>query len=283
MPWLRVWSSSFSSRSQCCLRRSSQRVEIMADSLDKLTIDTPEQIAIEFPLAGIGSRFLAIVFDGLLQVIGYVFLVLIALVATGGELKRAWPSAWNWSAAIFILIIFCLYWGYYAFFEAIWNGQTPGKRKAGIRVIKDTGRSITAFEAIARNLVRVVDQLPGMYAVGCVTMFLNKRSKRLGDFVAGTVVVHEKKEETVAPFFNLQRGAQLPAYPVEKLSNNELVLIETFLARRLDLARDVRAANAKRIAEHITQKLGLPAQPQPDNEDFLEAVAKEYRDSLRYR
>jgi len=96
-------------------------------------------------------------------------------------------------------------------------------------------------------------------------------------------VVHEKKEETTAPFFNLRPGAQLPVYPVEKLSNNDLVLIETFLARRLDLAPDVRTSSAKRIAEHIAQKLELPAQPQSDNEDFLEAVAKEYRDSLRYR
>ena len=253
------------------------------DSLDKLTIDTPEQIAIEFPLAGIGSRFLAIVFDGLVQFIGYVVLALIAALAFGGELKRIWPSVWNWSAAIFILVVFCLYWGYYAFFETIWQGQTPGKRHAGIRVIKDTGRSITAFEAIARNLVRVVDQLPGFYAVGCVTMFLNKKSKRLGDFVAGTVVVHEKKAEAAEPFFNLQQGAQLPVYPVTKLSNTDLVLIETFLARRLDLAPEVRTATSRRIAEHIAQKLELEAQPQSDNEDFLEAVAREYRDSIRYR
>ena len=253
------------------------------DSLDKLTIDTPEQIAIEFPLAGIGSRFLAIMFDILVQFLGYVVLALIAALAFGGELKRVWPSAWNWSSAIFILVVFCLYWGYYAFFETIWQGQTPGKRHAGIRVIKDTGRSITAFEAIARNLVRVVDLIPGFYAVGCVTMFLNKKSKRLGDFVAGTVVVHEKKAEAAEPFFNLQPGAQLPVYPVSKLSNDDLVLIETFLGRRLDLAPEVRSSTAKRIAEHIAQKLELQAQPQSDNENFLETVAKEYRDSIRYR
>jgi len=253
------------------------------DSLDKLTIDTPEQIAIEFPLAGIGSRFLAIMFDILVQFLGYVVLALIAALAFGGELKRVWPSAWNWSSAIFILVVFCLYWGYYAFFETIWQGQTPGKRHAGIRVIKDTGRSITAFEAIARNLVRVVDLIPGFYAVGCVTMFLNKKSKRLGDFVAGTVVVHEKKAEAAEPLFNLQPVAQLPVYPVSKLSNDDLVLIETFLGRRLDLAPEARSSTAKRIAERIAQKLELQAQPQSDNEDFLETVAKEYRDSIRYR
>jgi hypothetical protein len=83
------------------------------------------------------------------------------------------------------------------------------------------------------------------------------------------------------PFFNLQPGAQLPVYPVSKLSNDDLLLIETFLGRRLDLAPEVRSSTAKRIAEHIAQKLEL--QPQSDNEDFLETVAKEYRDSIRYR
>jgi len=253
------------------------------DSFDKLTIDTPEQIAIEFPLAGIGSRFLAIVFDILVQFIAYVVLALVAFIVLGGQMSRIWPSAWNWSAAVLILIWFCLYWGYYAFFETIWNGQTPGKRHAGIRVIKDTGRSITAFEAIARNLVRVVDQIPGVYAVGCVTMFLNKRSQRLGDLVAGTVVVHEKAAEIFEPFFNLQPGAQASAYPVAKLSNDDLVLIEAFLARRLDLAPEVRTATAQRIAEHVQKKLGVEARQQRDTEDFLEVVTREYRDSIRFR
>ena len=252
------------------------------DSLDKLTIDTPEQIAIEFPLAGIGSRFLAVALDTIIQIVAYIVLALLAGSFFGRELARVWRAAWNWSQAVFILVLFCLYWGYYAIFETIWHGQTPGKRLAGIRVIKDTGRPVAVFEAVGRNLVRVIDQIPGVYAVGCITMFLNKKSKRLGDFVAGTVVVHEKKEDAPEPFFNLQPGARMPAYEVSKLSLADLELIETFLARRLDIPREVRVATARRITERITQKLGCERQ-QSDDEDFLELVAKQRRDSLLYR
>lgn len=250
------------------------------DSRDKLTIDTPEQVALEFPLAGIGSRFLALVFDFLVQFIVYVVVILLVLLVFG-DLFRNWAPAWNWFTAVVILFFFCLYWGYYAFFETIWNGQTPGKRYAKIRVIKETGRPITAFEAIARNLVRVVDYLPAMYAVGVVTMFLNRKNKRLGDFVAGTVVVHERKEEE--PLWNLPQNAQLPTFQAGDLSVPEIELIETFLARRLDLTPDLRRATAERIAARMAERLKVQDQPRNDNEDFLEAVVKEFRDTARFR
>ena len=87
-------------------------------------------------------------------------------------------------------------WGYSALFEAFWNGQTPGKRLFNIRVIKDSGRQITLFEALARNLLRVVDMFPPpVYFVGLVSMLCNRQQKRLGDFVAGTIVIHERASE----------------------------------------------------------------------------------------
>ena len=94
------------------------------------------------------------------------------------------------------LFNFLLYWGYFALFEAFWNGQTPGKRLVKIRVIKDSGRHITLFEALARNLVRVVDMIPpNFYLVGLLSMLCNKQQKRLGDFVAGTIVIHERTSQ----------------------------------------------------------------------------------------
>ncbi len=250
------------------------------DSRDKLTIDTPEQVALEFPLAGIGSRFLALVFDILVQFIVYVVLFLLSLWLLGG-LWRSWAPAWNWSTALLILVLFCIYWGYYAFFETVWKGQTPGKRYAQIRVIKEDGRPVTVFEAIARNLVRIIDNLPGMYAVGVITMFLNRKNKRLGDFVAGTVVIHERKEEE--PLWNLPQNAQVPVYRASELKLQEIELIETFLARRLDLTAEVRRATAERIATRIAERLNVQDQPRSDNEDFLEAVVREFRDTARFR
>jgi len=249
--------------------------------LDKLTIDTPEQIGIEFPLAGIGSRFLAIAIDSIIQFFGYVLLALLSSFLSP-DLQKYWPTALNWTAAILILIFFTIYWGYYAVFETIWRGQTPGKRLAGIRVIKDDGRAVTTYEAVARNLVRVIDQLPFfLYGVGVITMFLNKKSKRIGDFVAGTVVVHERKHDA-GLFFNTASQPRRAALDVSKLSNRELEVIETFLVRRLDLQPELRRTTAEKLAQRIAEKVGAQQQS-GDHEDFLENVAKELRDTMRYR
>ena len=86
---------------------------------------------------------------------------------------------------------FLLYYGYFAAFEALWGGQTPGKRAVGLRVISVTGQPITTFDALLRNLLRIVDQMPGIYAVGVLSIFFTARNQRLGDLVAGTVVVQE--------------------------------------------------------------------------------------------
>jgi hypothetical protein len=88
-----------------------------------------------------------------------------------------------------------LQWGYFALFEAFGNGRTPGKRVAKIRVIHQSGRGINFVEALARNLVRFIDYCPSFYAVGMVAIFLSKRNQRLGDMVAGTLVVRDREVE----------------------------------------------------------------------------------------
>ncbi|MGZ4790008.1 MAG: RDD family protein [Terriglobales bacterium] len=257
------------------------------DSLEKLTIETPEQIALEYPLAGIGSRFMAFFYDTLIQVIIFVIgLLLVALIAP--DLGKYWPSAWNWMAAAWMFAGFCLYWGYFAIFEALWNGQTLGKRKAGIRVIKDSGRPITAFEAIARNFMRAIDSMPGMYGVAVIAIFVDKRSRRLGDMVAGTVVIHDKKDESAQPFLHTT-ASDLTATPAasasiaNKLTLQELEIIEAFLNRRLDLPANIREQSAKRIADAIAAKLEVSAEERGPDEKFLEAVAREFRNTARFR
>ena len=161
---------------------------------DQVSVDTPEQIALEFSLAGIGSRFLALALDTLIQVGLYVLVVLLALGAAG--LGRKIPGIPDrWAPAIAILFFFCIYWGYFAAFEVLWHGQTPGKRAVGIRVLKDSGRPITAVEGIGRNLMRAVDGFM-FYAVGIVTMLISRQNRRLGDYVAGTIVVYDRIPRT---------------------------------------------------------------------------------------
>ena len=249
---------------------------------DKLTIDTPEQVHLEFTLAGIGSRFMAAFLDIVIETILYLVLFLLSLLVIGVGLFSRGSSVW-WTAFI-SLAIFCINWGYYAIFEAVWKGQTPGKRWAGIRVIKDSGRPINAFEAITRNLIRVVDFLPVFYGVGVITMFLNAKNRRLGDFVAGTLVVHESSERDSNIFFNTPTKTEFVLHQAAGLTLQEAELIETFLSRRLDLPMEVRQANSRRIADMISVRLNVPPESRPvDDENFLELMVKEFRSRAQYR
>jgi len=252
------------------------------DSLDQLRIDTPEQIALELPLAGIGSRFLALAIDTLIQFFLYaigaiIFVFLIPL----GSLSIPWIPA-TMGPAIGVFFLFCVYWGYFAIFEVIWKGQTPGKRYAGIRVIKESGGPINAFEAIGRNLMRAVDGLPGMYGVGLVCMMLNKQNRRLGDFVAGTIVVHEKFTGEVKPTWDTAKHDPSASPEIAKATADELVLIETYLHRRLDLDPAVRIQTALQIAQRMADKTGLRPDPGQHVDDFLERVARQIRDGGRF-
>jgi len=257
-------------------------------SLDRLDIDTPEQIALELPLAGIGSRFLALTVDTLLQVVAVIAIVIVGAIISSGTAATDWPGLDRFfsqtiGAIVMVLLPFCLYWGYFAFFEILWQGKTPGKRVAGIRVIHQTGRPMTAIECIGRNLMRGVDILPGMYGVGLICMMCNKQNKRLGDFIAGTIVVHDKAIEAATPNWgNKSDGATLQP-EIGKLSADDLVLIETYLNRRYEINQIVRRTTAERIVAMIAQKTGIPKPQDQGDDDFLEAIARQLRDSAVFR
>ena len=249
---------------------------------DKLIIDTPEQVHLEFVVAGIGSRFMALFLDTLIEVVLYLVLFLLTLLWMAGGLFG--PSRSIWWTAIVTLVIFCINWGYHAIFEALWKGQTPGKRWAGIRVIKDSGRPINAFEAIVRNLMRAIDFLPGFYGVGVLTMLLNAKNRRLGDYVAGTIVVHETSDRESALFFNTPTRTEFTLHQAAGLTVQKAELIETFLARRLEIPFGVRQFNSRRIADMISARLGIPPESRPpDNENFLEMLVREFRSRGQYR
>jgi uncharacterized RDD family membrane protein YckC len=252
------------------------------DSSQKLTIDTPEQTALEYPIAGLGSRFLAILADTAIQVV-LAFLVLIGGSIVGIGLAAFGGVGPQWIGAIVIFLLFLLYSGYFALFEIFWNGQTPGKRYAQVRVIKDDGRPIGAYESIIRNALRVVDVLPAMYGIGLVSIFLSNQSKRLGDFVAGTVVVHEKTLEGVRPYAGAKLDDTLPPLDVSHVTLEEIQLIETFLNRRDSLEPAVRTTMAMQIANRLADEMGLKIYGWPRTESFLEAVMEQCRQTDRFR
>lgn len=249
--------------------------------MDNLVIDTPEQIPLEFPLAGIGSRFLALALDTLIQAAVGVALVVIALAI--GVRSHQMPTRGAWILALLVLLWFLLHFGYFALFEAIWNGQTPGKRSTHLRVIQESGRPITVYEAVARNLLRIVDSIPGLYGVAIISALLSAKSKRLGDYVAGTVVVHEKPTvlET-GVHWDLAASSGSSRYDVSRLAPEEFQLIETYLLRRNQLAADVRAQTARKIIERLSARLEFSPEDLRNLEALLETLASAYRTRARY-
>jgi uncharacterized RDD family membrane protein YckC len=267
---------------------------------DQLNIETPEQVELRLPIAGIGSRFLAILTDSFLQgfalfVLFFGFVLIVSAVPKiPGAGAAPSSAAGKWFVAAMFLFYFLLYWGYYSLFEAFWNGQTPGKRLLKIRVIKDSGRQITLFEALARNLIRVIDMLPAFYLIGVITMLCNKEQKRLGDLVAGTIVVHERSDEqplmshhsrTFTASLYPQRfetarepaGALVPADAVARLDAADLNVIDTFFSRALDLDLDKRAEIAGRIADRMSAKMQVPLPVDVTPERVLESIAHAMR------
>lgn len=237
----------------------------MTDSNDILSIDTPENVTFAYDVAGIGSRFLAALIDTALLVFVQVILFASLLLLTSLTLDAVAESAVaGWLLAIAGLISFVFFWGYYIFFEILWNGQTPGKRVIGLRVIRLDGTPVTPSEVVIRNLVRIIDFLPSAYGVGVVTMFINPSSRRVGDLAAGTIVVHDRAVrdlsdlKPVRPSAVVTPGTQtyLPeSFPVQQVTEHELHIIEEFLSRRNGLAN--RNALALHIVTAIQSRLGL--------------------------
>ena len=247
-----------------------------AEPQDKLTIETPEIIPLEYPLAGIGSRFLAVAVDYLIQ--GIAGLVLVVASETASPIvKPALHRSGMWFFAILAIVSFLIQFGYFAGFEAWWNGQTPGKRYFHLRVIKDSGRPISAYDSVARNFLRIVDIVPGIYGVGVISMLFSSKNKRIGDYVAGTVVVHERPLATEAKIggaFNPLAAVVAPEVPL--VAPEEFQLIEAFLLRREQLAPAVRAQLARRIALRVAARMKIP--PEADSESMIEKLARDYRE-----
>jgi len=267
---------------------------------DQLSIETPELVAIEMPLAGIGSRFIALLVDTLIWGAG-LFLMGILLFILAPALKAFSKLSYQWVVALFTFLLFLFNWGYFTLFEAFANGRTPGKRVARIRVIQCSGRPIGLFESMARNLVRYVDQIPFFYAVGVIAIFVTRQHQRLGDLAAGTLVVRDREQET--PIWS-ESGSRtftsqvfmprtptpephtllsLPVDGIARLSPADLEVLEGFLARRLDMPLPARQALAQRIAAAIQAKSGLELPPGASIETFLEAAARQLRDGARLR
>ena len=204
-------------------------------------VETPEHVEVHFELAGVGSRMAAGLLDLLFLFLGVMVLSVGGGVIVGGVLSRQ-GMLQGWFAAVMVLIMFSGVWGYFTLFEALNGGRTPGKQLLGIRVVMDTGRSITPPAAVIRNLVRLLDcYIPIPFAPALVTMFLHPSNKRPGDLAAGTIVVRDRPTDWV---LGAATESESPADPIEtgppELSEDEFRLLDRFLARLSELNPDVQ-------------------------------------------
>jgi uncharacterized RDD family membrane protein YckC len=211
-------------------------------------VRTGEAVAIRYELAGLGSRFLAVVVDMLAQVL--VLIVLGVAVGFTLPLFRS-PTFSAWLIALAIAVLFLIFFGWFIIFEIWWSGRTPGKRALGLRVVRDGGFPIDAGAAVIRNVVRIVEFSIGFYAASAVCALLSRENKRLGDFAAGTIVVRDRAE--TAP--DLDAYLARPVRSDTGLSDGDRHLIERFLARRSALDPVARVRLAAQIAGRVRPTL----------------------------
>lgn len=253
---------------------------------------TPERVTLQYDVAGIGSRSAAALIDVTIQaavllVLGVLLLLVGRLVGITSESFEDPGAAFLPFAvllALYVLALFVVLFGYYIFFEIVWNGQTPGKRVLGIRVLRENGYPLRAGDAVVRNLIRVVDGPPFAAAIGLTVMLFNSRSRRPGDFAAGTLVVREGTRRGVA---GLTAGTAAPTGLATAAGDNpaggatspvlspaDATLLRDFLVRRERLEEGARQQLATRIADTLAARYGLQSQRAGSStEVFLERLA----------
>jgi len=230
---------------------------------------TPEAVVLERDLAGLGTRFIGALVDALLQ--GAVVLVAIAAASVSTP-----------DAAVVLLSVtgFAVLFVYPTAMEAGTRGRTLGKMAARTRVVQSDGRPVTLPAVLIRNLLRLIDLLPGAYAVGAISILVTRRGQRLGDLAAGTVVVYE------APPRAPQALALPPSAEVDRtrrgmdvvgLTSAEYNVVRSFLLRRDGLEPAARANLATDLHRRLRDRVGT-AEPHAPPEVFLEAVAAAYRE-----
>lgn len=238
---------------------------------DRITIATPEGVELGIVLAGAGSRFIASVIDLAVQLVLIGLALLVALVLVGGGV----------GIALLAIAAFADFYLYDVLFEVLASGRTPGKRATHLRVVRERGNPVDLPASAIRNLLRIVDLLPGAYLVGLTSILLTRRNQRLGDLAAGTLVIRDGATRTSA-------GAPAPdpaapgspattpaadGWDVSGVSLEELAAVRRFLERRESLDRRARVELAHRLEQGLRTKVaGAPESLGP--EGFLEALAR---------
>jgi len=247
---------------------------------NQVTLSTPESVELEFTLAGIGNRALALMIDYL--VLGTI---LIAVLFTWGILSIQIPESiteqiFPWLFALTLLGIFFIYVGYFVFFETLWQGQTPGKRYVKIRVIQDSGKPIGILQATLRALLRPIDDT---FSLGAIFIVFNSKEKRIGDLVAGTIVVQEERRINADKLAISDQAQAVANQLLEEANINALLpddfgVIREYLKRRKDMEPNAKLELSRKLGKQIKDLINLETMPTQVGSDlFLEAIYLAYQ------
>ena len=248
---------------------------------NNLLIDTPENVPLEAEIAGFGSRCMAALID---------YILLIAIMAIffclgSRAIATISPSDTGLAIAVFILVQFLIISFYHLIFEFLWNGQTPGKRRIGIRVVQTNGMPVSTSAILTRNLVRLFDFLPMIYGIGLLVMFATRRTQRLGDLAAQTIVIYERprlnlqniQEDFKVKYEFISRYDPIPGnIQIANLNQDDRRTVVNYLQRRQQLQN--REYVAILVAKQIADRIGIPGEVVSLNraETFLEYIARAF-------
>jgi uncharacterized membrane protein SpoIIM required for sporulation/uncharacterized RDD family membrane protein YckC len=230
---------------------------LRSESLSQtIEVETPELVVLSYTIAGVGSRALAALIDSLICIAAIITVIFTIGALTPRQTRGTGAAVNAWADAIVVFAIFCLIWGYYVLFEGLADGQTPGKRILRLRVVRDGGYSVTFAASAVRNLVRLIDIQPfGFYAVGILSVVLTKSGKRIGDIVAGTIVVREALVKRLAPASAPAIDADVPTPLQTALGEEEFTVLERFVERYGSLDPERRDALAAQLATRLSSAI----------------------------
>lgn len=256
---------------------------------------SPEGVRLELPVAGPAPRILAYGVDLIFIVILFLllFVVLFASLPIGKAAEKWFSSAFHHAVrnvrpgqrgtppsidpvggmviALIILAQFIVETGYFIFWEMVTNGRSPGKRALGLRVVRRGGLPIDLRSSMVRNLMRIVDLLPANYCVGLASILLSPQCERLGDHVAGTIVIRLDRPEAAK---EIEEAGAAPALALTReqlarIGPRELQLLRGTLGRISDLPEDRVEPLLFEVSETMRTRLGLAQLPSADRLTFL--------------
>ncbi|MDR0362316.1 MAG: RDD family protein [Planctomycetota bacterium] len=233
----------------------------------ELKIVTPDLVTFTLRPAGAATRFMAWLLDQMILLLVRI-LTILAVVGSGFH-----------GVILIVIVITALELPYYAFFEWRWAGQTPGKRRFGLRVATTNGARLAMTDVLLRNLVRAADNLPAFMLVGGLFAFFDPLGRRLGDFAAGTIVIAERAGTAGLPPVDRARPNSYNADAacrrriLARATHEDRDLANDLMWRRDDLDDEMRIELFRRLAAVFTKRFSLPDAPGLSDEQKVLNVA----------